>query len=138
MDYVEARHDLAGLRVVGAELYARGLMAMPASIDLCAYAGDTWSQTFRFIEGGEPLDLTDATVGCEARPQGGKSGDQEELYVTVGPDPGEVTLAWQPGTEGLESGAYAYDVEVTTPDGRVTTWVRGRLVVERDVTNAAA
>ena len=106
-------------------------MALPAVVDLTAYRGDTWSQTFRFLEAGAPVDLTNATVASWAKTF---DGSHVELIVEKG-DPGEVTIELP--AEGLDCGAWAYDVEVT--DGEdVTTWVKGTLTVEGDVTNAAA
>jgi hypothetical protein len=102
----------------------------PANIDLDCYSGDTWAQTFRLISNGVPVDLTGAQVAAWAR----RSETVEQLQVTVDPTLGEVTIA-QPAAGGLEPGPYQYDVEVISQDGTVKTWIRGRLIVERDVTH---
>jgi hypothetical protein len=107
-------------------------VALPATVDLEAYRGDSWSQTFHFMAAGKPLDLTGAIVACWAR---NSDRHVEHLEVTVDALNGAVTLAMPYG--GILPGGYAYDVEVTMPGGKVTTWVRGRLSVERDVTNVA-
>src|SRR5262245_16598363 len=103
-------------------------MNIPARVPLKAYAGDTWAQTFRFLDDGVPVDLTDATAASWVRSTTGK---RIALAVSVGPDPGEVTIGI--ADEPLLRDVYAYDVQVTK-DGAVRTWVRGPLQVLRDVT----
>jgi hypothetical protein len=103
---------------------------MPAVVDLDAYQGDTWAQTFRFVEAGTPVDLTGATVESHARRVVG-SVELVPLVVALG-EPGEVTISY-PATGALESGSYEYDVQVDV-SGLVRTWVRGRLSILRDVT----
>lgn len=105
--------------------------SLPVVWDLEAYRGDSWSQTFRFLRGGEPVDLSAATVEAWAR--NGVDGNVTPLVVVLlDAADGQVTI--QLPLEGLPWQSYAYDVEVTQ-DGAVQTWVRGRLKVVRDVTN---
>lgn len=106
-------------------------MALPAKATLQAYQGDTWAQTFRFLDDGVPLDLTTATVTAWARET---TGAVHELAVTVGPAAGEVTIGF--ADDPLPRDVYDYDVEVIK-GGAVRSWVRGRLQVLRDVTNEA-
>lgn len=105
------------------------IAGLPAIIDVAAYRGDTWQQTFRFSDGTTPIDLTGATVACWAK----NGAVPIPLQVTTGPDPGLVTIALP---EDFTAGNYRYDIEVTNPDSTVTTWVRGRLDVTQDITNA--
>ena len=105
------------------------MSAFPAKVDLVAYRGDTWAQTFRFLQGGSPVDLISATVASWAL---SPSGEVVPLVVTFGA-PGEVTISQPEG--GLTPEQWAYDVEVTNA-GVVKTWVRGRLGISADVTNA--
>lgn len=102
---------------------------LPVIWNLEAYRGDSWSQTFRFLRGDVPVDLSGASVEAWAR--NGVNGDSAPLVVVLGA-PGEITLQLPP--DGLPWQRYAYDVEVTQA-GVVQTWVRGRLTVTRDVTN---
>lgn len=102
---------------------------LPAVWDIDAYRGDSWSQTFRFLRGDEPVDLSGATVEAWAR--GGSGADPIPLVVVLGA-PGEVSIQFP--VDGLPWQTYLYDVEVTQ-DGVVQTWVRGKLRVVRDVTN---
>ena len=103
--------------------------ALPATINLTAYRGDTWAQPFRFLNGGAPVDFTDKTVACEARDHGGNV-----LTLDVAGDAdGYVTLRLPAGS--VPPNTYTYDIEVTDVDGNVATWVRGSLYVQRDVTH---
>ena len=107
-------------------------MSLPVVWDLSAYRGDSWSQSFRLLLGGQPLDLSGATVESEAR---AKDGTKTPLVVTVeDADDGRIRVELPEAS--LPVGNYRYDVEVT--NGAVTTWVRGALKVERDVTNEPA
>ena len=106
-------------------------MPLPATVNLECYRGDTWSQTFRFLSNGQPIDLTGAAAACEAQ----RSELRGTLAATVGPNPGEVTI--QMDAVPLEPGPWQYDLEIDK-GGVVQTLVRGRLIVERDVTHAAA
>ena len=106
-------------------------MALPPKANLEAYEGDTWAQTFRFLDEGEPVDLTGATVAAQAR---STTAVTYELAVTVGPGAGEVTIGFS--DEPLTRDIYDYDVEVDS-SGAVRTWVRGRMRVFHDVTDAA-
>jgi hypothetical protein len=103
---------------------------LPVTYNLKAYRGDTWAQTFRFVFGGTPVPWSGATVACWAVSR----SEQYELPCVPGDEDGLVTIR-MPDPE-LPAGAYSYDVEVTDSGGIVTTWVRGRLTVEQDVTNA--
>jgi hypothetical protein len=103
---------------------------LPVKHDLRAYRGDTWSQSFRFIWQGDPVDLSTATVtawavNCEGH---------WDLPATGGAD-GIVTIAMPDPEIPVSLYTYEYDIEVTEQDGTVTTWVRGRLKVDQDVTN---
>lgn len=102
---------------------------LPSRVNLSAYAGDTWSQEFRFLRGGAPVDLTDAVVASQAR---GADEYRIDLIVQVEDAPdGRISLHLPPNVPPTN---YVYDVEVTE-DGTITTWVAGSLSVVRDVTN---
>jgi hypothetical protein len=105
---------------------------LPAYINLGAYHGDSWAQTFRLLTAPDtPVDLTGATVQSWVI---NGDGTSTPLQVTVGPDPGTITLELP--VAGLPVAAYRYDVEVTDALAAVTTWIRGSLTVQQDVTNA--
>jgi hypothetical protein len=103
---------------------------LPVTVLLSAYRGDSWSQRFRFLRDSTPVNLSSATVEAQAQ----RGGVYSDLVVTiVEPTDGMIALALPSG--GLAPALYDYDIEVTD-QGVVTTWVRGKLTVDRDVTNA--
>jgi len=108
------------------------MAALPAIVNLDAYRGDTWSQAFRFSSGGVAEDLSAATVASKARARVGAPSAEYDLPVTV-TDAADGQVAIGLPAESIPAGDYDYDVEVA--NGKVTTWVRGRLRVHRDVTN---
>jgi hypothetical protein len=110
---------------------------LPQTFNLKAYMGDSWSKTFLLWTDGAPTDLTGATVAAWARTCGnGAAPTYLVLQVTLGVDPGTVVLA-PPAGGFTKPEMLTYDLEVTMPDGTITTWVRGRLQVDQDVTNTA-
>jgi hypothetical protein len=103
---------------------------LPATYDLQAYHGDTWSQSFRFNDGTNYIDLSTSSVTSEAVARSGADfGASYTLDTTVESDPGTVTLRLP---LGMPVGDYSYDVQVTTGQG-ITTWIRGTLTVIPDV-----
>jgi hypothetical protein len=103
---------------------------LPVTYDLTAYRGDTWAQTFRLIQDDVPINLTGATVKSWARLPTAKNAIP--LQVTVGPEAGKVTISLPP--TGMPAGRYNYDLQVAEQDGTVTTWIKGTLRVDQDVT----
>ena len=52
--------------------------AMPATVHLRTYLGDTWTQQFRFLADGQPLDLTGFWIRSAVR---GTNESRAELVV---------------------------------------------------------
>jgi hypothetical protein len=103
--------------------------ATPATINLVVYHGDTWTQTFRFLTGDQPIDLAGYTFTASAR---GSTGYTTPLAVTIlDPADGTIMLALPP--EGLPPDLYRYDVQADQ-DETVGTWIRGYLRIQQDVT----
>ena len=103
---------------------------LPAKIDLNAYQGDTWTQKFRLKLGDSALILTGATVASWAITA---QGQVIELAAAI-TDAANGEIELSVGTDGLPEGAYTYDVEISQ-NAAVTTWIRGSLSVEKDITN---
>lgn len=105
---------------------------LPAAVNLTAYHGDTWAQTFRLKHEDVPVNLTGATIAAWAQ---ALTGSIVHLVVTLSnAAAGEFQVSI--GPDGLPVGSYTYDVEVTQA-GAVTTWIRGSLTVTADITNWA-
>jgi hypothetical protein len=101
---------------------------LPVTVNLDAYEGDDWFQTFRFKEDTTPVDLSSAQVRSECR---GPGAALFEMPTNLGnASGGEVTLMLP---EGIKAGSYYYDVQVTL-SGQITTWVTGKLNVKPEVT----
>lgn len=103
--------------------------SLPATLDLSAYRGDSWSQELRLLRGPDPVDLTGAVVASAAR-----FGNETPTALTVDvPTPANGVLVLRQPPAGLQAGTYTYDVQVTQA-GTVTTWVRGKFTIAQDVT----
>lgn len=112
--------------------------------------GDTILETFSFTtDGSTPYDLTGATIRTQFRTgpasQGGTVVIDATTYWTVEGDPtaGRATIEVPAAdTAAIDtSGAYdgspvmlVYDIEIQDADGRVFTWLTGRLPVSPQVT----
>lgn len=103
--------------------------ATPARINLTCYHGDSWSQSFRFLAGDQPLDLSGLTARAQARDSLGQTSD---LAASILAEPGTIQIALPEG--GLPADTYDYDLELEDPAGAISSWVRGKLRIERDVT----
>lgn len=103
---------------------------LPAAVNLTAYHGDTWTQVFRLRLGATPQDLTGATVAAWAKSSVGAIVHLAALIV----DPVAGLIEIGIGPDGLPSGTYAYDVQITQT-ATVVTWIRGSLVVTADITD---
>ena len=108
-------------------------MSLPVTHDLTAYRGDSWYQEFRLKRDGLPVNLTNATVESEARPTRASKGLAVSLSIVIeDATDGRFKLALP--EDGLPPATYAYDVEVREGT-EVRTWIKGSLIVWRDVTN---
>jgi NAD(P)-dependent dehydrogenase (short-subunit alcohol dehydrogenase family) len=63
---------------------------LPSKVDLACYRGDTWSQQFRFLAGGDPIDLTGYQLASWCR---SNAGEVYLMAVVAESDPGLVTLS---------------------------------------------
>lgn len=110
------------------------MSALPVTVNLTVYHGDSWSQYFRLRQGETPLDLTGATVASWARPAI-KSPVVPLTAAIVDPPTSGVVVVSAPASGPLLPWPYAYDLEITAA-GQVTTWIRGQISVTSEITNA--
>lgn len=101
---------------------------LPVTANLAAYHGDSWSQTFRLLQGDTPVDLTGCTVTSRCR---GTTGDTYTMLLWID-DPTQGTIRLEIPA-GAQPDFYDYDIQVADA-GAVTTWVKGRLQIRGDVT----
>jgi hypothetical protein len=102
---------------------------LPVTFDFHIYYGDVWSQAYRLLQQGIPVDLTGSTVASSVV-------DAQEvvtpLTVTIlDATDGQLQISALPGA--LAVGSYDYDIQVTDATGPIT-WIKGQLVVDPDVT----
>jgi len=103
---------------------------LPITVDLNAYHGDTWRKMFRFLRNDDPIDLNSVSIASQARRI--STSTLIPLDIAIEPDPGLMTLSLP---DDIDAGAYAYDIQITELNGDVKTWVKGKLVIEKDETN---
>jgi hypothetical protein len=105
-------------------------IGLPVTYDLRIYHGDTWAQAFRLLQQGAPVDLTGSTVESSAEDTNNVT---TALTVTIlDAVDGRLQISAPAGT--LAVGDYDYDVQVTDASSDVTTWIKGQLIVDPDVT----
>jgi hypothetical protein len=106
----------------------------PLNYPLSVYRGDTggwrfilWSDTART----QPVDLTGATVAAQMRDKpDGLKVIALTCTVTL---PNIIDVALDPASSAQAVGG-AWDLQVTFPDGTVTTVAAGRVYVTADIT----
>lgn len=82
---------------------------------------------------GDAINLEDAAVACRFK-LGSKDGDEYndiEISVTNGAA-GQITIPAQ--TIDWEAGVWYYDIQITTYEGDVFTYVEGKMKVIQSVT----
>jgi hypothetical protein len=110
---------------------------MPSPGNLNIYQGDDYAATVTvFYINGLPADLTGYTAQSQIR---NGPADQDpivlaEIVATVVP-PNQVTLVI-PGsvTTGLSGGSYAWDLQLTSPSGAITTIMAGSAISTSEIT----
>jgi hypothetical protein len=118
---------------------------LPASKNILVYKGDTYEMFFRLkrkiaINNTQYIDLTGATVAAQIRTTEASSTVLAEFDCVVedqeDPDTvGGVTISL-PAAETTTLTDGKYDVQVTYPDGKVKTYLKGDVKVTQEVTRA--
>jgi hypothetical protein len=106
-------------------------IVQPGIVNLVAYYGDDWSQTFGLKEDTVPVDLTGHTILSEALSPDGVYHTLEAAITT--PTQGQIQLSI-PSGQGPPPDTYKYDIQTTDSMGKIKTWIRGRLLVKEDIT----
>jgi hypothetical protein len=120
-------------------------MSLPLTYNITLYRGDDWSQVFTFATGtslsSTPIDLTGSTIVADIR-SSENSGtvlatftisnrlDSAGTFTMSLPDATTTTL----GNGTLASGPGVFDIQVTSPGGLVTTYIKGTITMILDVT----
>jgi len=106
----------------------------PGKCNLTIYRGDTFAQTFRFLAGGEPEDLTDTTFTAQVREYPNASVAADFTVTVDDALSGEVTIAMADTvTATIPRRGGSWDLE-GTKDGDVQTRLYGSVTLQEDVT----
>lgn len=113
-----------------------GTPTAPATLDLNVYQGDDKFLFLTFLDGdGLPEDLTGWAFRAQVRSAVADSQPTVAADFGITVDENVVTCHLTgEQTTGFDPPAMVYDVEGTDPAGRVTTWVKGRIIVDQEVT----
>lgn len=103
------------------------------------YAGDTarpWQFTIK--EGEDTVDITDCQIkmqvrGCDGKPPILDLSTDDGLSIAITDAPNGMFRVGHFQNPSLP-GAYSYDLQVSFPDGRVQTFLRGHYIIEGEVT----
>ena len=116
-------------------------MAAVAEYDLEFNQGASYTKTFTWKDGdGVAVNLTSYTARMQVRQSVSATEVLLELTtengrLTLGGSAGTITLALTPATTaGIVWRRGRYDLELVAPDGGVTRFLEGQIVVSREVT----
>lgn len=107
--------------------------------DLSIVRGDDFRVVISLSTDGIPFDLTDYTVMAQIRPSTSLSAVLiAEFDAEIDPDPetGVITLTLDHETTATFTANGVWDMQITGPDGWVTTVVSGTVTIVPDVTRA--
>jgi hypothetical protein len=113
-----------------------------AVLDIKVYGGDTMPLLLEFFEDdGSSNNLSGAVMRMQIKASGTPLGQAKITWssldgtITIGGvDSNEVSFS---NIINLKGGIYAYDLQVTYPDGTVTTLLYGNLIVQQDITDSS-
>jgi hypothetical protein len=117
-------------------------MALPLTSNITLYRGDDWSQTVTFATGtttsNTPIDLTGCTIASQIRQSENNGTVLNTIAITNRNDAaGSFTMSLSGALTGvMDSTKFpaVYDVQVTSADGLVTTFMKGTVSLGLDVT----
>jgi hypothetical protein len=109
------------------------IVDLPMPLDpVRRYHGDSWTLQLQLNDSATTAhDLTGAVVAAAAR--NAVSGTVTAMVTAKGADPTAGAVTVTPPAGDLTPGVYTYDVQLTE-GAAITTWCRGQLEVEGDIT----
>lgn len=118
-------------------------MAYPASYNIEARQGATWTRVFTWTVAGSPVNLTGRTARMEVRTKPDSSSVvlNATPYIALGGAAGTVTITIPANVlAGISprtgSKFYVYDLEIVS-GSTVTTLLAGRMTVAAEVTKVS-
>lgn len=114
----------------------------PQSEDITTTKGDTVAFTMTFSDSaGTPINLTGYTVELTVDPRRAPTDDHSKLFSLVGTitnaAQGIVQFQLSDVQANQPAGTYYYDVEIQDASLHSRTVLRGKWIVEADITNAS-
>ncbi len=127
-------------------------MAIPVAHNLIHYKGDTWNtRTYRMYSDVEltiPVDLTGYSAIMQVRKKNtaltvilewttDPASGEDPTISFDGDDNNRFNILTRPETDmDLDAGIYSYDLQFTSPEGVVTTYMFGSFTIVQDTTRA--
>ena len=106
---------------------------MAQTLNFTTKRGDTFRRvTFQININEIPLDLTDGDVKMQLRKEAGGVIALEPALTIFDAENGEFAIDEQ--IINILAGKYKYDIQVTTEDGNVNTWISGLFTITDDIT----
>lgn len=113
-------------------------MALPASVALALYRGDSRVWEDQFFTDGVPQDLTGYTFLAQIRatPSAEPMAQLDVTLVDAAAGKVRRTLTAEQAA-GLVPGRAMWDFQVTSPDGSVRTVMAGAVVITADISQSS-
>lgn len=110
-------------------------MILPEKHDFYCYKGQTWTQTLRFRQNEQPIDLSGYAAKSQIKREQNSPIAIAEFTIDVIPAEGNVLLTLSAEkTAKLRPGRYVYDFKLTDDKDEVQYYLRGKFIVEGRVT----
>jgi hypothetical protein len=109
---------------------------VPSNANLAIYQGDDYSAVVTVSESGSPVppDLTGFTAQSQIRIGPADANPQVVVEIGTSVAANLVTLTIPAPLTALMSGLYVWDLQLTAPDGTITTILAGGVTVTAQVT----
>jgi hypothetical protein len=113
---------------------ASAVTALPAGVDLALYAGDDFYLTLTISDAdGQPVDLASATIGAQLRVKP-DDPDPPAAAFAVTTAANVATLHLTNAVTAKLTGTLAWDCQIQTQNGDITTLLAGKVTMTGDVT----
>ena len=112
---------------------------MPSPADLEIYQGDDFAPIVTiYNEDGSVADITGYTAKAQIRRSTADNDPVVVVEITAVVQSPQVLMSIPSAQTTPLSGRYTWDLQITSPDGVVTTVLAGRVIVTAEITRAVA
>jgi hypothetical protein len=115
---------------------------MAAQANIAIYQGDDWAAIVSVLDGsGNAADLTGYIPAAQIRLGPADCYPQVLVEITAAIDAtvtGQIDLTIPNATTMLMSGQYDWDLQITDPNGVITTLLAGQVIVTQEITRETA